>query len=228
MNQIESGGMNEFTDLMVAFFVGMASGFLSSIPVGPINVTILHEGMQRGFRWALLIGLGAVVMETIYCAISFAGFSGLFESRLMRAAMELISFVLLLYLGIKFLRAKKLPEASTSAVRIEEKLHPHTAFMIGFVRVLGNPAVLLFWITLSAALISHEWVDPTWAGKLACVGGVAAGTLGWFSILAFAVSRGYGRMSDATLVRLSHWSGVILLVFTFVIGHRLVQLLATR
>ena len=37
----------------------------SAISVGPINLTILNEGSQRGFKWALLIGLGASVMEVI-------------------------------------------------------------------------------------------------------------------------------------------------------------------
>ena len=30
---------------------------ISSIPFGPINLTILNEGSRRGYRWALLIGL---------------------------------------------------------------------------------------------------------------------------------------------------------------------------
>ena len=51
----------------------------SSIPVGPINLTILNEGAQRGFTWAMLIGLGASAMEVIYCAIAFTGFSSLFR-----------------------------------------------------------------------------------------------------------------------------------------------------
>ena len=57
--------------------------------------------------------------------------------------------------------------------RIEEKLHPHSAFMIGFVRVMGNPGVLVFWIILAANFISREWVEPNGRGKLACIAGVA-------------------------------------------------------
>ena len=52
-----------------SFLTGLISGFLVSIPVGPINVTIIHEGAERGFRWAVFIGAGSVLMEAIYCAI---------------------------------------------------------------------------------------------------------------------------------------------------------------
>ena len=33
--------------------------------------------------------------------------------------------------------------------------------MTGFVRVLGNLGVLLFWIVLAANFMSHDWVEDT-------------------------------------------------------------------
>jgi threonine/homoserine/homoserine lactone efflux protein len=218
--------MPEFTPLFFAWLAGLAAGFFVSVPVGPINVTIVHEGVQRGFRWALFIGMGAVVMETIYCSLGFASFAGLFDSRTARAVMELISFVLVLYLGLKYWRTESLPATSKSADLVEQKLHPHTAFMTGFVRVLGNPAVLLFWITMSATFVSHEWVDTTLVSRTACITGVAMGATTWFVLLSFGVSRGHGRISDQTLLRMSHISGLFLLVVAAALGVRLVRLLA--
>lgn len=217
---------SEVWPLLSALLTGVLSGFFVSVPVGPINITILHEGVQRGFRWAMLIGAGAVAMETIYCLIGFAGFSGLFESKLARAAMELASFTLVLYLGIKFLLARSLSGQDPRAKKIEQRLHPHTAFMTGFVRVLGNPAVLLTWITLSATFVSHEWVEARWLHKGLCVAGVAAGATAWFALLSYFVARGQGKFSDRALVRLSQISGIFLLVVALFIGGRLVRLIA--
>ena len=214
--------------LVLSFLLGAVSGFVVQMPVGPINVTILHEGMQRGFRWALLIGAGATAMETVYCAISFAGFSGLFTSRLMKAAMELITFSLMIFLGLKYLLARALPATSKSETVIEHKLHPHTAFWTGFVRVMGNPNVLLFWIALSATFLSHQWVDTTWLSKLVCIAGVTAGTGAWFGLLSYAASLGHRRVSDATLLKMSRLSGAFLLAVALVIGWRLVRLLEHR
>jgi arginine exporter protein ArgO len=86
--------MDSMVAILLAWLAGVLSGLLVSIPVGPVNVTIVNEGAQRGFRWAVLIGLGSVVMEVVYCAAAFAGFTGLFDSHFMKAAMELISFLL--------------------------------------------------------------------------------------------------------------------------------------
>lgn len=220
--------MPDISSIVFAAVIGLISGFLISIPVGPINITIMNEGARRGFRWAVMIGFGAIAMDFIYCAAAFAGFSGLFGSRVMRASIELLSFLAMLYLGAKYLRVPDLPETTPNVERVEHRLHPHTAFTIGFVRVLGNPAVLLFWITLSATFISHEWIVDTWVTKTACVLGMSLGALSWFVFLSFVVSLGHGRFSKKTLIRMSHFSGAAFLLFALIIGVRLVKLLAKR
>jgi len=220
--------MGHLSNYLVPALTGFASGFLVSIPVGPINISIVNEGACRGFRWAFLIGLGATIMEVIYCAIAFAGFTHLFDSRVVKATMELVSFLLMLFLGVKYLIAHSLPATTRSVETIEHRLHPHTAFWTGLVRCLGNPGVLLFWITISATFISHDWMDDTWQSKGMCLLGVTLGCFSWFTLLSFLVSRGHGRFSTNTLLRMSQVSGASLLIVSLVMGGRLVKLLAHR
>jgi threonine/homoserine/homoserine lactone efflux protein len=218
--------MADATSILSALVLGLLSGFVFSIPIGPINLAIINEGAKRGFKWGVLIALGAIAMDILYCGVAFAGFSGLFTTRLLRATIELLSFLALIYLGVRYLQATHLPETTKSLELVEHRLHPHTAFMIGFVRVLGNPAVLLFWITLSASYMSHEMIANTWMSKGACVLGCSAGALIWFVLLSFLVSLGHGRFSAKTLVRMSHVSGACLLLVAVYVGVRLIHLLA--
>jgi threonine/homoserine/homoserine lactone efflux protein len=212
--------------LISAAVTGFISGLLLSIPVGPINLTILNEGARRGFFWAMMIGLGATTMEVIYCFMAFTGFASFFTQGYVKAAMELFSFVFLLFLGIKFLMAKSVATppvhlgkaANRIEVRIQERLHPTSAFMTGLVRVMGNVGVLVFWIILAANFISREWVTPDWPGKLMCVAGVAVGTGLWFLSLSWVVSLGRGKFSERTLLRMEHFSGIGLLVLALLHG----------
>jgi threonine/homoserine/homoserine lactone efflux protein len=220
--------MPQFEHSSVAMITGLIAGFLVSIPVGPINLTIINEGARRGFRWALMIGLGSVLMESIYCAISLTGFSAFLGLPMVKSIMELLSFLFLLYLSWKYFRAKSIPDHSRSADRIEEKLHPHSAFMTGFVRVLGNPSVLLLWVTLTATFLSHNWVDRTLDDRVACVLGVAGGATLWFFLLAWAVSKGHGRISPRVLLRMEHVSGALLLIAALWIGWRIIGELHER
>jgi threonine/homoserine/homoserine lactone efflux protein len=222
--------MPDMPPILHAVLAGFVAALMfSSIPVGPINLTILNEGSQRGFRWALFIGLGASVMELIYCSIAFTGFSSFFAIRTIKAAMELFTFVFLLFLGMKFISAQtvnvplKLDAASSKIeARLGKKLHPRSAFMTGFVRVMGNLGVLLAWIVLAANLMAHDWVEDTLAAKIACIGGVALGTNTWFYALSYGVSRGHGRFSAQTLLRMQHLSGICLVAFGFFDGAHIV------
>jgi len=226
--------MPELQPIFVAVLAGFISAVVfSSIPVGPINLTIINEGTQRGFRWALLIGLGAATMETIYCAISFTGFSSFFSEGIVKSLMEVFSFLFLIFLGTKFLLAQsihmpsKLDAASEKiGAQLDQKLRPHSAFAIGFVRVMSNLGVFAFWIVLAANLMSHDWVADNFPNKAACVGGVALGTTAWFVALSFTVSRGHGRFSEGTLLRLQHLSGVCLIAFGLIHGAHIAWQLA--
>ena len=212
--------------MLVAGLTGFVSGFLLSVPVGPINFTIINEGARRGFRWAFLIGLGAVVMEVVYCALAFTGFASFFTRGYVKAAMELFSFVFMLFLGVKFLLARSIPAATQIETRIEESIHPHSAFMTGFVRVMGNPGVFAFWIILAANFISREWVRPQFLSKLTCIGGVAAGTSLWFLGLSWAISLGHKKFNEQTLLRMEHFSGLGLLLIAFAHGLLIIREMA--
>jgi threonine/homoserine/homoserine lactone efflux protein len=228
--------MPELPTILVAGLTGLISGLLLSIPVGPINLTILNEGARRGFKWAALIGLGATVMEVIYCFIAFTSFAAFFTQGYVKPAMQLFGFVFMLFIGIKFLLAKSVETrpvrlgaaADRIEARLEERLHPHSAFMTGLVRVMGNLGVLVFWVFLALFFGSHDLVTPDWPGKLACVAGVAVGTGGWFLGLSWVVSLGHGRWSEKTMLRVEHYSGALLLILSLVQGGIIIWQLHNR
>ena len=197
---------------------GSLSGFLLSVPVGPVNLTIMNEGARRGLWWALMIGFGAVAMEVIYCALAFTGFASLFTGKQIKEVMEVGSFLFMLYLGIRFLRVRKVEMPSGVEEQIKIKFHPHAAFAIGFVRVMANPGVFLFWLVLAAKFILSGWVQPTWESKLSCVAGVAGGTGVWFTGLSYGVSRGHGKFTEKTLLRMEHFSGYCMLALALIHG----------
>jgi threonine/homoserine/homoserine lactone efflux protein len=167
-------------------------------------------------------------MEVVYCAVAFAGFSAIFTQKMMKAALEVISFLLMIWLGLKYLRAKAVEERNPSADRMEQKLHPHSAFTVGFVQVLGNPGVLLMWLALTASFTSHDWVNDNFSEKFACVVGVAVGALVWFIFLSWAASRGHRKISRQSLLWMEHLSGVLLLAIAAILGIRIMLLLSAH
>ena len=218
--------------IVVAALIGFVFGLLLSIPVGPVNLTIINEGARRGFKWAALIGAGATVMEVIYCAIAFTGFAAFFQKGWIKAAMEVFSFAFMLFLGLRFTLARAVPAMEQLEHRlessIEQRLHPTSAFMTGFVRTLANPGVLLGWIILGANFIARGWVEPNWNGKFSCLAGVAVGVGVWFFGLSWAISLGHKKFSEATMLKMERGSGISLLVFGLANGLHIAWQLANH
>src|ERR1700690_4467013 len=98
--------MPELQSILLSALTGFISGLLLSMPIGPVNLAIINEGARRGFKWAALIGLGASAMDVMYCTIAFTGFSSFFARGIVKASMEVFSFVFMLFLGVEFLSAK--------------------------------------------------------------------------------------------------------------------------
>jgi threonine/homoserine/homoserine lactone efflux protein len=217
--------MADTNSILVAALAGFGCAAVFSALPGPINLTILNEGARRGFKWGFFIGLGAATMDLVYCSISFTGISQFIDHGIAQTMMRVMGFVFLLFLGAKFLSANTLehPSRINLAIekleeRFEQKVHPHSAFATGFVRVAGNLGVLGAWVALTATLMStkaffsnQEWVDDTIPAKGACVAGVLTGTVLWFLFWSFLTSRGHGRISAKSLLRLQHGSGLCLI-----------------
>jgi threonine/homoserine/homoserine lactone efflux protein len=225
--------MEQFQTLCIATLTGFVFGVLLCIPVGPVNITIMNEGARRGFKWAVLIGAGATMMELVYCGIAFTGFAALFEGRWIKAAIKVFSFLFMMFLGCKFTFAKSVSvplrfgeAADKLEGRIEEKLHPHSAFMTGFVRTLANPGVLLGWIVLIGIFVAHGWVQPDWTSRFCCLAGVGAGVGLWFFGLSWAISLGHKKFTDTTMLKMERGSGILLLAFGLIQGGLLVWELA--
>ena len=210
--------MSELESILLAAGTGLLFGFVLSIPVGPVNITISNEGALRGFKFGALVGAGASTMEFIYCALAFTGFASILNQGLIKHLMQVFSFGFMVFLGFRFLLAKTIPKAGKVEAGIEQKLHPRSAFMTGFVQVMCNPNVFLFWVVLGANFISHEWVQRTWQSKGACSVGVFFGTSAWFSGLSYAASLGHGKFTEKGLLRMQRISGIVLLILACING----------
>ena len=214
------------TGYLIAIISGAITGFICAVPVGPINVAIMEEGIQNGRKQAFIIAIGALLMEMIYCIIAFSGFATLFSDKIILATVELISLLAVTFFGIKYLMIDAVTVQGKRAKVVENRLSPHTAFWTGFVRVLVNPNVLLFWIMISAVLISNQTIQAEWKSRMACVIGAAIGIGSWFTLLVIGSARAKNRFSDKTLVKFSQISGVLLLLLSIVIAVRLIGTVA--
>ena len=105
--------------LLQTLVVGIGCGFVVSVPVGPVNLTVVNNALSKGFLSAFLAGLGAIVAESIYAALMLAGHSSLLDQPRVAFAMRIVAVVVIAGMGIRSLLAKPDQVEVQSAVAAE-------------------------------------------------------------------------------------------------------------
>jgi len=206
---------------MLAFLVGIIVGVVISIPIGPINVTVISKGFKKGFHDAIAIGLGASTMDFLYCAASILGLSAFVHKIEVSIIFRIVGFILLVYLGVRDITTRI---ETFRYENIETKNGKfHSAFLVGVLMYLSNPTLVAFWITLSGVVQSYSEIINNVGDGLLFAFGVGTGTAIWYYSMLKVILHKRNSFKAETLTVLSRISGVIMLGFGAYIGFELFQ-----
>lgn len=217
--------MAQMDELLLALLAGFGCGFVVSVPVGPVNLSVINKALQRGFARAFLLGLGAATAEAIYATVLLAGHTTILDLPAVRDALWVVSVIVIVIVGIRSLMFKEErvePRDAAVAEKIDERWHHPRAFMLGFVLTISNLLLFVLWATLAALLFAREWVLPALSSRVTCSVGVFLGSALWFLLLAFFVSRAHRRVKPRVLTVLVRTCGVVFLVFAGLLAYRMV------
>ncbi len=204
---------------MVALLIGLIIGIAISIPIGPINVTVISRALKKGFSNAFAVGLGASVMDFIYCGAALLGLSAIVHKIEVNIIFQAIGFLLLIYLGIRDISTKA--DSFNYENDFQQNGKVRGAFFVGVFMYVSNPALVAFWITLSGVVQSTgSIVDGIADGALFTVG-VGFGTVLWYYLLLKAIFWKRDSFKAETLTLLSKVSGYIMLAFSAYVGYEL-------
>jgi L-lysine exporter family protein LysE/ArgO len=204
---------------------GIVCGFVVSIPVGPVNLTLINQALRKGFLRAFLVGLGAIFAETVYATLLMAGHSSVLDKPHVRDAFRIIAVVVIVGVGLRslFFKPEKFQASEAVAERMDERWHHPRAFLLGFILTISNLMLVVLWATLAAVLFARDWVQPELLSRATCSVGVFAGGTGWFALLAYFVSRAHRRVKLETLTIMVRGCGVVLIVFAALLAYKLFQ-----
>ncbi len=200
---------------MKSLAAGAACGFVVSIPVGPLNLTVINQALRRGFAGAFLIGFGGICGEAVYAWLALAGHSSILDQPAVVFGLRIVALAVIAGLGLRyvFMKAVKLQASEAVVERVEERWHHPRSFLLGFALCLSNLLLLVLWATLGALLFTHDWLQPDVLNRTTCVGGVICGGTLWFFLLAWFVSRAHRQIKARTLLLLVRGCGLVLLGF---------------
>jgi threonine/homoserine/homoserine lactone efflux protein len=199
------------------FLRGIAAGLAISAPVGPVNVLCVSRTITKGWRAGVVSGFGAAAADTLYGAI--AGFSiSIVIGFLIREQSKLRLFggILLMLLGIWYYFKQPESLSKQGAARSD-----HSDLVTTFLLNLTNPTTVLSFLAVLAVLGLSEH-RPAWL-TLIMVGGIFAGSMGWWLILTGITNRFRERFNDRAMLWMNRIGGIAIGGFgvvMFLLGSR--------
>ena len=139
---------------------GLTFGLLLSISVGPVLFSIIKQSLNNGHRGGLIFVLGVSVSDISLVVISNF-FTELFENlKVYKTEVGVVGCIFLVSMGIFFLFFKKVKVNDEGKQSFKFRKRDYAKiFLSGFFMNTLNPAIFIFWITTSTAVINHSIRD---------------------------------------------------------------------
>ncbi|MBP9693429.1 MAG: LysE family transporter [Alphaproteobacteria bacterium] len=185
------------------FFEAWIIGIAIAAPVGPIGMLCIRKTLEIGLKGALLVGLGAAIADAMYGMIAALGLTAISNIMLnMAGPLKLIGGLFLLYLAYKEITSAKTPHEA----HIKEKSSLRMVIEVFFLTIT-NPATILSFLAIFASI--GRGATST-LESLTLVLGIFLGSMTWWLILGFLISKIRHRLPKAWLERIKWLSCFII------------------
>ncbi len=189
---------------------GLLLGLAIAAPVGPIGVLCIRRTLAEGWLTGFLTGLGAATADGFYGGVAAFGLTAISGTLVAeQGIIRVAGGLLLCYLGARTLLAKPAMEAASA--RHGRGLAGAYATTVGL--TLTNPATIISFATVFAALGLAGAVGNTFAAPALLTLGVLLGSACWWLLLSGGVSVLRYRLTSGALRWVNRLSGIVLLGF---------------
>lgn len=222
--------------MIIAIFIGFVTGWLVSMPIGPVSASVITRTLRYGARNGLFVSIGAGVMDFIYCGGAAQIHEFLQASPLINLIFQIIGLVVLIFVGIKTLSQRTLPneevedsdreserEAEKRVKRLRINQNGFIApFAMGVILYASNVAAVPEWIFISAFWRENGLLEEGVLVNMAFALGAGLGTLGWGYFLVTFIERRRRGFKPAFLQKMNLAAGGALLLFGLYFGYKIV------
>jgi threonine/homoserine/homoserine lactone efflux protein len=143
--------------MLESMLKGLTLGFLLSISVGPVLFSVIKQSLNNGHKGGLAFVFGVSASDISLVLVSNI-FTRLFESlKAYKTEVGVGGCIFLVTVGVYFLFFKKVKvnEEGKQVFKFRKRDYAKI-FISGYFMNTLNPAVFIFWISTSTALINHS------------------------------------------------------------------------
>ena len=215
--------MHNFFNILKAIFLGLTTGFVVALPLGPAGIESVKRTMSNSLKEGFIVSLGAVAADMAYLLIINCGLSNILsKNNTTEAFFWIISGLILCFISYKSLnRNKSIPVDSQNKYdQLFSKLSS-APFLAGFAITFTNPMTPSLWITLSGTVIKAWQFNTLYYYTF--ISSILLGMIGWFLLLNYLAFKGMKTLTPSTSNKTSQFLmliisvvGVIFVIFGLV------------
>lgn len=218
--------------LSLPVIIGFITGIVICIPVGPINVWVVHSCIKKNKASATLLALGAALMDVFYFLVILFG-SNLLEKKylswinltlnveLIKRIFYFLGVGIILVLGIKELLTKKI-EFHDETTMDQKWTGSIGAFFFGIFLYVSNPTLF---VTMSAIagflktlpLLTHSFeLYPNFSIVILSLS-LGMGTFFWFYSLIILTQKYQTTIREKYLLKFTKVSGGLMVLLALIL-----------
>jgi threonine/homoserine/homoserine lactone efflux protein len=195
------------------FFKGILIGFAIAAPIGPIGMLCVRRALINGPVSGICTGLGAALADGIYGAVAAFGLTavaGLFTKYAL--ILRVVGGVALVLIALRILlRPARHADEEMHVHRTRHDLkHAVSDFASTLALTLTNPATILAFMAVFAALGVGLRGPKDFYASVAVVCGVFTGSLAWWCILSGGVGLFRHKLGARGMQLINKLSGLML------------------
>lgn len=196
---------------------GFGAGFLIAAQVGPIWLLCFRNGIRFGFPAAFGIGLGAAIIDTLYCVLGALGAAVLLSAHSTQRVISIVGALVISWIGIKtIVTHRKTIDAGIDETAVKTPSFG-SALRLSLLATASNPLTIISWVALLSAASTFLTVT---SGKIGFAFGVGGGSFLFFLTLSLVASYMGRRLSAHWVRRIDQISAYLFLVFALLLVYR--------
>jgi len=167
------------------FWKGLIVGLMVTIPLGPIGVLCIQRTLNKGRVSGFVSGLGASAADAIFAVIAGFGISYIISFvKAQQVYFQIFGGLIVMFLGIHIFYTNPVRQLRLQRMN-KNRLH-HDFLSVFFLTITNPLAILLFLAMFAGINVSDHEINAF--GLSSLVGGVLAGSAGWWFLVSFIIS----------------------------------------
>ncbi len=193
--------------MLESIISGIGLGIILSFLTGPVFFALIKTSIEKGVYAGMSLSAGVVLSDILYIILTLYGSSYIALETKYRLYIGIVGSIFLMAIGIYYLFKK----VEINYERTTSKHHTGY-FLKGFFMCVLNPAILLYWVSVTSGFISVAGAIET-QHVVPFFGSILLMQFTMDFIKAYYANKLRYRIKEDTIAKLNRVAGALIIIF---------------